>query len=145
MNKKKLTLSIEPRLNQRLDIEAAVKGKGHDRSSIVDGLILGHVQLPDDWDQFPDAPAETPEPAEAKASRRPTDKTTFYVSVKAARVLGLHSQLAEKNRSRIVQALIEDHVPPWAVYDSREFNRPARRTDRQSRASLISETAALAS
>jgi hypothetical protein len=145
MNKKKLTLSIEPRLNQRLDIEAAIKGKGHDRSSIVDSLILGHIQLPDDWDQFLDGGHETPEPTDVKASGRKVEKTTFYVSIKAYRTLGLHSQETEKNRSRIVEALIEDHVPPWAVYDSREYKTPARRSDRQSREAPISDSVALAS
>src|SRR5262245_11051448 len=99
--KKKLTLCIEPRLNQRLDIQAAVAGKGHDRSSIVDALITGFIRLPDDWQDFPDTPSAMPEPADDKASPRRREKTTFYVSVKAARMLGLHAQLAETNRSRI--------------------------------------------
>jgi hypothetical protein len=139
--KKKLTLSIEPRLNLRLDIQAAVAGKGHDRSSIVDALILSHIKLPDDWQDFPDSSPGTPEPPEDKPSPRQREKTTVYVSGKASRMLGLHAQLAETNRSRVVEALIDAHVPVWAVYDQREFNKPARRSDRRSAGDAIRDTA----
>jgi hypothetical protein len=138
--KKKLTLSIDPRLNQRLDFQAAVAGKGHDRSSIVDALITGHIRLPDDWQDFPDTLSATPEPPDDKAAGRHREKTTFYVSVKAARVLGLHSQLAETNRSRVVEALIEDHVTPWDVYDPREKYLSTRRKDRPSEVGLINSS-----
>jgi hypothetical protein len=137
--KKKLTLSIEPRLNQRLDFQAAVAGKGHDRSSIVDALITGHIQLPDDWQDFPDTTSAMPEPPDDKASPRQREKTTFYLSVKAARMLGLHSQLAEKNRSRVVEALIEDHITPWGVYDTGKFSvrvLPSVRRSESSEANL---------
>jgi hypothetical protein len=140
--KKKLTLSIDPALNQRLDIQAAVAGKGHDRSSIVDALILGHIRLPDDWQDFPDTDSATPEPPEDKASGRRREKTTFYVSVKAARMLGLHSQLAETNRSRVVEALIDEHVPLWGVYDQRKSFVSTRRNGRQSEAEVISAAVA---
>jgi hypothetical protein len=139
--KKKLTLSIEPRLNLRLDIQAAVSGKGHDRSSIVDALILSHIKLPDDWQDFPDAEPGTPELPEDKSSPRQREKTTVYVSAKASRMLGLHAQLAETNRSRVVEALIDTHVPVWAVYDQREYKAPARRSDRRSEGDAISSPA----
>lgn len=142
--KKKLTLSIDPELNRRLDIQAAVAGKGHDRSSIVDGLITGHIRLPDDWQAFPTDESATPEPTDDKASGRRREKTTFYVSVKAARMLGLHSQLAETNRSRVVEALIEEHVPQWDVYDRRKSFVSTRRNDRRSEASEIRDTAGAA-
>jgi hypothetical protein len=142
--KKKLTLSIDPRLNQRLDIQAAVSGKGHDRSSIVDALITGHIRLPDDWQQFPDIPAATPEPPDASPSGCRRDKTTFHLSVKAARILGLHSQLAETTRSRVVEALIEEHVTPWDVYDPREKHLSTRRKDRRSEATEVNLAAATA-
>lgn len=138
--KKKLTLSIDPELNRRLDIQAAVAGKGHDRSSIVDGLIVGNIRLPDDWQDFPDNESATPEPPDDKPSARRRDKTTFYVSVKAARMLGLHSQLAETNRSRIVEALIEDHIPEWGVYDQRKSFVSTRRTDRRGAGDTIKDT-----
>lgn len=142
--KKKLTLSIDPMLNRRLDLQAALAGKGCDRSSIVDGLILGHIQLPVDWQDFPDTGPITPEPPDDKASPRQREKTTFYVTVKAARVLGLHSQLAETNRSRVVEALIETHVPPWDVYDPREKYLSSYRKGRQSEVAQISSTADVA-
>jgi hypothetical protein len=142
--KRKLTLSIDPELNRRLDIQAAVAGKGHDRSSIVDALITGHIELPDDWHQFPDMPSATVEPPDDKASGRKREKTTFYLSVKAARMLGLHSQLADTNRSRVVEALIEDHVPLWGVYDQRKSFVSARRIGRQTEAAPISFTDASA-
>ncbi len=139
--KKKLTLSIEPRLNLRLDIQAAVAGKGHDRSSIVDALILGNIKLPDDWQDFPDAESATVEPPDAESSKRQRQKTTVYVSIKAARMLGLHAQLTESNRSRVVEALIDAHIPIWAVYDQREYKTPARRSDRRSEGDSIRDTA----
>lgn len=140
--KKKLTLSIDPELNRRLDFQAAIHGKGHDRSSIVDALIVGNIQLPDDWQDFPDMPSATPESEDDKASPRRREKTTFYVSVKAARMLGLHAQLAEKNRSRIVEALIEDHIPPWDVYDPRKSFVSTRRIGRQGESASISSAVA---
>jgi hypothetical protein len=136
--KKKLTLSIDPALNRRLDFQAAVDGKGHDRSSIVDALVVAHIRLPDDWQDFPDAPDATPEPPDDKASPHRREKTTFYLGVKAARMLGLHAQLAEKSRSRVVEALIEDHVTPWDVYDPREKFLSSYRKDRRSEAAEIS-------
>jgi hypothetical protein len=140
--KKKLTLSIDPALNQRLDFQAAVSGKGHDRSSIVDALILGHIRLPDDWQDFPDTDGATPEPADDKASLRQKEKTTFYLSVKAARMLGLHAQLAEAHRSRVVESLIEEHIPPWAVYDPRRSFVSTRRIGRQGEAEAINPSVA---
>lgn len=139
--KKKLTLSIETRLNLRLDIQAAIAGKGHDRSSIVDALILGHIKLPDDWQEFTDSESATPEQTDDKSSPLQREKTTFYVSARAARMLGIHSHLADTNRSRVVEALIDKHVPVWAVYDQREFNKPARRSDRRSAGDAIRDTA----
>src|SRR5271163_4862262 len=91
--KSKLTLSIEPGLNQRLDYQAARDGKGHDRSSIVEALIDRHIKLPGDVrDFFLDAP-ET-QHTDAKSSRRQPaeavtrDKTTFYLSPMMAKRLG---------------------------------------------------------
>src|SRR5580658_8947202 len=93
LKKSKLTLSIDPALNQRLDFQAARDGKGHDRSSIVDALIDQHVKLPDDMqDFFRDVP-ET-QRSDAKSSRRQPpeavnrDKTTFYLSNLVAKRLG---------------------------------------------------------
>jgi hypothetical protein len=136
--KKKLTLSIDPELNRRLDIQAVLAGKGHDRSSIVDALITGHVRLPDNWCQLPDMPSVALEPPDDKASGRKREKTTFYLSVRAARMLGLHSQLSETNRSRVVEALIEDHVPMWAAYDQRKSFVSAKRRDRRTEGVEIS-------
>ena len=143
--KKKLTLSIDPALNQRLDFEAARAGKGHDRSSIVDALIIEHVHLPDDWRGFPDMPSATPEQAEDKPSPRQREKTTFYLSAMASRLLGLHSHIVEADRSSIVERLIREHVTPWDLYDPREKFVTSRRNGRQSEAASISPTAALAS
>jgi hypothetical protein len=142
--KKKLTLSIDPELNRRLDYQAAFAGKGHDRSSIVDALIAGHIELPADWQDFPDTASATPDPTDDKASPRRREKTTFYVSVKAARMLGLHAQLTETNRSRVVEALIADHLPEWAVYDQRKSFVSTRRNGRQSEAEAISPNTATA-
>ena len=89
----------------------------------MDGLITGHIHLPDDWQDFPDAASATPEPADDKASARQRHKTTFYVSIRAARMLGLHSQLAEMNRSRVVEAPIEEHIAPWGRLRSAEVFR----------------------
>jgi hypothetical protein len=139
--KKKLTLSIEPSLNRRIDIEAAVRGKGHDRSSIVEGLINRHICLPDDWREFPDNDARTPRPADGKASPRQREKTTFYVSTMAARLLGLHAQLTEEDRSSVVERLIAEHVTPWDVYDPRECHLTTRRKGRQSEAAEINSPA----
>jgi hypothetical protein len=140
--KKKLTLSIDPQLNRRIDLQAALAGKGHDRSSIVDALIVGHIEIPDDWQQFPDIPAQAPEPPDDKAPGRHREKTTYYVTVKAARTLGLHAQLAETSRSRVVEALIEDHITPWDIYDPREKFLSTRRRDRQTEVGPISPAAA---
>jgi hypothetical protein len=142
--KKKLTLSIDPELNRRLDIQAAVAGKGHDRSSIVDALILGHIRLPDDWQDFTDSDATTPEPTDDKPSARQREKTTFYLTAKAARMLGLHSQLSETNRSRVVEALIDEHVPQWDVYDRRKSFVSTRRSDRREAGGEIRDTASAA-
>jgi hypothetical protein len=139
--KKKLTLSIDPDLNRRLDIQAAVAGKGHDRSSIVDGLITGHIQLPDDWQDFPDSESSASELTEALSAPRQREKTTFYVSIKAARMLGLHSQLTDATRSRVVEMLIATHVTPWGVYDQREKFVSTRRNDRRSAGDAIRDTA----
>jgi hypothetical protein len=142
--KKKLTLSIDPELNQRLDFQAAVAGKGHDRSSIVDALVERHIQLPDDWQHFPDVESTASEQPDDKASGRQREKTTFYLSVRAAKILGLHSQLTETNRSRVVESLIEAHVTPWKIYDPREFKAPARRNGRQGEEVSISSSGASA-
>jgi hypothetical protein len=130
--KKKLTLSINTSLNQRLDFEAAVKGKGHDRSSIVEALIVRHICLPDDWQDFPDDGGDTPRRAADKPSVRHREKVTFYFSPKAARLLGLHAQLTEADRSDVVERLIDENVTPWLVYDSRKFHVRTRPKDRQS-------------
>jgi hypothetical protein len=139
--KKKLTLSIEPSLNRRIDIEAAVRGKGHDRSSIVEGLINRHICLPEDWREFPDSDAQTPRATEGKASPRQREKTTFYVSTMAARLLGLHAQLTETDRSSIVERLVTEYITPWDVYDPRECHLTARRKGRQSEAAEINPPA----
>lgn len=140
VKKKKLTLSIDTALNRRLDFEAAVRGKGHDRSSIVDALINQHICLPADLLQFPDEAAVTPQRTEDKTVTRQREKTTFYFSPMAARLLGLHAQLAEADRSEIVERLIGDHVPPWDVYDPRESYVATRRKSRQSEEGLISSS-----
>ena len=53
ISKKKLTLTIAEDLNCRLDFDAIIKGKGHDRSSIVDALVSRWIELPEDWRQSP--------------------------------------------------------------------------------------------
>jgi hypothetical protein len=144
--KSKLTLSIDPGLNQRLDFQAARDGKGHDRSSIVDALIDQYVKLPGDvQDFFLDAP-ETRR-SDAKSSRRQPpeavnrDKTTFYLSHLVAKRLGHYAVWLGKDRSSIVEALIRDHVTPWDLYDPRESHLTTRRKDRQGREAQINSSA----
>lgn len=141
--KKKLTLSIETALNRRLDFEAAVRGKGHDRSSIVEALISGHISLPADWQQFAVEGEATPQRTADKAPARQREKTTFYFSPMAARLLGLHAQLAEADRSEIVERLIREHVAPWDVYDPRDSYVASRRKSRQSEEAEISSSVAV--
>ena len=143
--KKKLTLSIDPVLNQRLDFEAARAGKGHDRSSIVDALIIEHIHLPDDWRGFPDMAPAAPERTDDKPSSRQREKTTFYLSAMASRLLGLHSHIVEADRSSIVERLIREHVTPWDIYDPREKFLSSYSKGRQKGADSISPTVALAS
>jgi hypothetical protein len=143
--KSKLTLSIDPGLNQRLDFQAARDGKGHDRSSIVEGLIDTHIKLPDDMDDFFDDVPETRAPDD-KSSRRQAaetvtrNKTTFYLSPKVAKRLSLYAVWTKKDRSSIVEGLIRDHVTQWDIYDPRESYLTTRRKDRQSGASPISSS-----
>jgi hypothetical protein len=138
---KKLTLSIDPSLNRRIDIEAAVRGKGNNRSSIVEGLIVRHISLPDDWREFPGNEGQTPRPADGKASPRQREKTTFYVSIMAARLLGLHAQLTEEDRSSIVERLITENITPWDVFDPRESFVSTRRKGRQGEGTEINPPA----
>jgi hypothetical protein len=131
--KKKLTLSIARELNQRLDFEAALKGKGTDRSSLVDALLNERICLPADWTDFAVTSPETPCPPEAKPSRKPGDsdatreKTTFYISGKAAMLLSLWASLTQTDRSAVVEGLIRDHVTPWQAYDPRTHHTAAYR------------------
>jgi hypothetical protein len=142
VKKTKLTLVIGEKLNQRLDLQAAIGGKGHDRSSIVEGLINAHIRLPDAVDDI------LSEPAEAKASgRQPArdgtrGKTTFYLSPSTARRLQLHATWTGEDRSEAVERLIREHVPPWDVYDPRKSFVSARPKGRQSDAAPISPDAA---
>jgi hypothetical protein len=55
----------------------------------------------------------------------------------AARILGLHAQLAERDKSSVVESLIEEHVTPWDVYDPRECFTTSRSKGRQSKAAEI--------
>lgn len=144
--KSKLTLSIEPGLNQRLDFQAARDGKGHDRSSIVEALIDQYLKLPGDvQDFFLDAP-QTQRP-DAKSSRRQPaaavnrDKTTFYLSFMVAKRLGHYAVWVGKDRSSIVEGLIRDHVTPWDIYDPRESHLTTRRKDRHGREAQINSSA----
>jgi hypothetical protein len=142
--KTKLTLVIGEKLNQRLDLQAAIGGKGHDRSSLVEGLIDAHIRLPHAVD------AILTEPAEAKASgRQPTEdgtrgKTTFYLAPSTARRLQLHATWTGEDRSEAVERLIREHIPPWDVYDPRKSFVSTRRNGRQSEAEVISSAAATA-
>jgi hypothetical protein len=137
VKKSKLTLSIAAALNQRLDFEAAIKGKGHDRSSIVEALISEHVKLPENVDQLLDSSPEMQEAQDAKTSgRQPTEavtrgKTTFYFSPTAARRLRLHSLSTGQDCSSIVEGLIRDHVAPWKTYDESKMFVSARPRDRR--------------
>jgi hypothetical protein len=142
---KKLTLSIEQGLNRRLDIQAALDGKGHDRSSILDGLVKQHIERPDDVTAFMvDAPK--PQATEVKASgSQPVatvtrSKTTYYLSFESDRVLRLHALLTRQDLSPIVEGLIRAHVTPWDIYDPREFHLTSRRKDRQGGARPISSS-----
>lgn len=143
--KKKLTLSIDSELNQRLGIQAAFGGKGHDRSSIVDALIIEHIHLPDDWRHSPDMASATPERTDGKPALRQREKATFYLSAMSARLLGLYSELSETDRSSIVECLIREHIPAWGVYDTGKSFVTSRYKGRQSEAASISPTVALAS
>ena len=141
MNEKKtkLTLVIGEKLDRRLDLEAAISGKGHDRSSIVEDLINTHISLPEAVD------AILTEPAEAKASgRQPTEdgtrgKTTFYLSPSTARRLQLHATWTGEDRSDAVERLIREWITPWNVYDPRTHNAPAVKTNRQRKVTESSE------
>ena len=141
--KKKLTLSIDAELNRRLDLQATFSGKGHDRSSIVDALVVEHIQLPDDWKHHLAPASASPDRTDDKPSPRQREKTTFYLSAQAALILGLHAQLTEADRSSIVEGLIRDHVTPWDLYDPREKYLTSRSKGRQSGADSISPPIAL--
>src|SRR5271163_1985235 len=123
---KKLTLSVDPGLNQRLDIQAALGGKGSDRSTILDGLVKAHIKRPEDMDALmADAPKS--EPAEAMASRGQAapnvdkSKTTYYLSVESDRLLRLRSLMTGNDLSTIVSGLIREHITPWTVFNPAEF------------------------
>jgi hypothetical protein len=127
---KKLTLSIDPGLNQRLDFQVAKDGKGSDRSSLLDGLVKAHIQRPDDVSALMvDAPKS--QPTDAKTSRRQPpatadkSKTTYYLSVEADRLLRLRSLMTGDDLSTIVSGLIADHVAPWDIYDRRTHHTSA--------------------
>jgi hypothetical protein len=142
--KSKLTLVIGEKLNQRVDLEAAIRGKGHDRSSIVEALVDAHIRLPHAVD------AILTQPAEARAcTRQPSEdgtrsKTTFYLSASAARRLQLHMTWTGEDRSEAVERLIREHITPWDVYDPREKFLSTRRIGRQSEAPQISSDVASA-
>lgn len=143
----KVTLLIPEKLNQRLDFQAAVDGKGSDRSSILQGLIEAHISLPDGIGDLLEGCTGAAEAAEAKPSgRQPTrdatrSKTTFYLSPRTARRIKLHADWTGEDRSSAAERLIREHITPWDVYDPREKFVSARRTDRRSVADQLSPNA----
>jgi hypothetical protein len=139
-NKVKLTLVIADKLSQRLDIQAAVAGKGHDRSSIVEALVNAHISLPEAVDAILTRPMEAKPSGDQAAEDEKRSKMTFYLSPSTARRLQLHATWSGEDRSEAVERLIREHITPWDVYDPREYYRPARRRDRPSEAPQISPT-----
>src|SRR5689334_22078985 len=120
--KTKLTLVIGEKLNQRLDLQAAISGKGHDRSSIVDALVNAHIRLPEAVDAILTQPAESKVSTRQPAEDGITGKTTFYLHPSTARRLELHMTWAGEDRSEAVERLIREHVTPWDVYDPRKYH-----------------------
>jgi hypothetical protein len=128
--KTKVTLVIDGELNRRLDYQAARDGKGHDRSSIVSGLVEAHIKLPDAVDAILTCPVEA-KPSGRSATRDDNrGKTTFYLPHETARRLALHMTWTGEDRSAAVERLIRAHVPVWEVYDSAKFRKPTLRTNR---------------
>ena len=146
--KTKVTLLIPEKLNQRLDFQAAVDGKGSDRSSILEALIEAHISLPHSTSDLLDGCPETSEPAEAKpGGRQPTrdatrSKTTFYLTPKTASRLKIHADWTGEDRSSTAERLIREHITPWDVYDPREKFLSSRRSDRRSVVDQLSATVA---
>src|SRR5262245_41438945 len=101
--KTKLTLVIGEKLNQRVDLEAAIRGKGHDRSSIVEALVDAHIRLPEAVDAILSQPAETKASTRQPSEDGARSKTTFYLSASAARRLQLHMTWTGEDRSEAVE------------------------------------------
>jgi hypothetical protein len=114
---KKLTLSIAPELNRLLDIQAALDGKGSDRSSLLDGLVKAHIKRPDDLDSLM-AGIQESQSAVVKASGSRSPKTTYYLSVEADTRLRFHKMTTREDLSKIVENLIRDNVTHWGAYDT---------------------------
>jgi hypothetical protein len=143
LSKDKVLLSIEPGLLQRLDFQAARDGKGHDRSSIVEGLIKSHLVLPDDLAALL-LVSNTPGLGDVKAAGCQSceaverSKATLHLSVDASRRLGFYAVWVDRNRGAVVEDLIREHVTPWKIYDPRECHLTSRRKDRRNDEAQIS-------
>jgi hypothetical protein len=129
--KKKLTLSIETDLTRRLDFEAALRGKGHDRSSIVGDLVDLHIDLPADWKPLAVEVETIPEWMAAKMPARQRDKATFYFSPMTAMRLGLYARRLGFDQSDVVEGLIRKYITPWDIYDPRTHHTSANPTNRR--------------
>jgi hypothetical protein len=137
--KKKLTLSIEMDLTRRLDFEAALRGKGHDRSSIVGDLVDRHIALPADWKPLAVEVETLPEWMAAKAPARQRDKATFYFSPMTAMQLSLYARRLGFDQSDIVEGLIRAYVTPWDIYDPRTHHTSANPTNRRKKGTNSNE------
>jgi hypothetical protein len=114
---KKLTLSIDPELNRLLDFQAALNGKGSDRSHLLDDLVMNHIEHPDDWDSLV-ASVKDSQPTGVKASGSQGSKTTYYLSVEAEVRLRVHKMKTREDLSTTVANLIRDHIPHWGIFDT---------------------------
>lgn len=142
--KTKLTLVIADALNQRLDFEAAVRGKGHDRSSIVEDLVRAHICLPEAVGEILTRPMDVKSSGGQPTEGGKRSKVTFYLTDETARRLALHMTWTGEDRSEAVERLIREFITPWDVYDPRKSFVSTRRIGRQSEGEAISSTAAAA-
>ena len=113
----KLTIQLPPDLRTRLAIEAAITGRSN--SAVVAELVDGHLELPDDLQQFAASLEKPSTDHDAKASERHGKNTSLYLPALTSLRLHFHMLKTGEDRKSTIIRLVGQHIAPWATYDPR--------------------------